>query len=433
MASNHEITPKTTVPTFIYTSFTFIPENMTDMTQKEVFDFKRKLERIRDFKGRATELITLYIPHDKLISDVAAYLRNEYSQSSNIKSKSTRKNVTAAIESIMARLKYFKEAPENGLVFLVGHVDVGSDQTSMVQEVLEPPSPITIFLYRCDSEFFLEPLEDLVKDKRSYGLVVIDRNEATIGLIKGKRIQVVKNLLSHVMGKHSKGGQSAQRFERLIEISVHEFFKKVGDIANDTFLGEEQLEGVLVGGPGATKRDFTEKDYLHHEIKKKILGLVDTGYTDEFGLKELMENSSDMLSQIDLMKEKQLMQRFFREIRGTKNLFAYGKEDVQKALEMGAIDTLLISEDFVKYELELKCTQCGWKGIIHSMNEEERECKECGEECNLIAKRDLIDEYYLMAEGVSTEVTLISTSSEEGHMLKRAFGGIAAILRYPIC
>src|SRR6056297_2311544 len=106
---------------------------MAELTQRQKYDLKRQLEELRDCKGRHTELISLYVPPSKQISDVTSYLKNEYSESQNIKSKSTRKNVLSAIESILSRLKTFKNPPENGVIFFVGHKSVGSDQTEMVQ------------------------------------------------------------------------------------------------------------------------------------------------------------------------------------------------------------------------------------------------------------------------------------------------------------
>ena len=105
------------------------------------YEFSQQLERLGQFSGRATELISLYIPPERKIHEVVAYLRNEASQSANIKSKSTRKNVSAAIESIMSRLKAFKTPPENGMIFFVGHISKGANQTEMTQEVVIPPEP----------------------------------------------------------------------------------------------------------------------------------------------------------------------------------------------------------------------------------------------------------------------------------------------------
>ena len=50
------------------------------------YEFKKQLKEIQAVKGRATELISLYIPASKRVSDVTSYLKNEYAQSSNIKS-----------------------------------------------------------------------------------------------------------------------------------------------------------------------------------------------------------------------------------------------------------------------------------------------------------------------------------------------------------
>ena len=94
------------------------------LSDRQKYDFKRALEEIRTLKGRGTELISVYVPPNKQISDVAAYLREEFSQSSNIKSQGTRKNVQGAIQSILARLKYFKAPPANGVIFFVGEIAV---------------------------------------------------------------------------------------------------------------------------------------------------------------------------------------------------------------------------------------------------------------------------------------------------------------------
>lgn len=257
------------------------------------------------YKGRGTELISVYVPGFKQISDVVSYLRSEQSQASNIKSKTTMKNVTSAIDSIVARLKTYKSPPENGIVIFCGEVPRAGDQTKMVQYVINPPEAITSFLYRCDSQFFTETLQSMLLDKKCYGLITIDRSEATLGILSGSKIQVLKHFDSLVPSKHHQGGQSSVRFERLIEIAAHEFFKKVADSATDMFLSRSELIGILVGGPGATKDFFVKEEYLHHELRKKIVyPLVDTGYTDESGLRELVNNAKDIIVDMQLTKDK---------------------------------------------------------------------------------------------------------------------------------
>lgn len=396
------------------------------------YDFKKAMQEITSYRGRGTELISVYVPNAKMISDVMAYLREEQSQASNIKSKSTMKNVTSAIDSIMSRLRTYKTTPPNGLVIFCGEVPRAGDQTKMVQYAIEPPEEVSTFLYRCDSEFFTEPLEDMLLDKKSYGLITIDRKEATLGLLSGSKITVLKHFDSLVPSKHHQGGQSSVRFERLIEIAAHEFYKKVADSATEIFLNREELQGILVGGPGATKDFFVKEEYLHHELRKKVISpLFDTGYTDESGLRELVDAAKDTLTDIQLTVEKEYMQRLFKEIRKSDGgLSTYGEDQVRAATEAGAVDVLLLSESLNKYRVETECHS----GHVNKMTVDDPEdkilCPECGQPAKVISEEDLIDDFFEISEGFNTKVQLISGDSEEGDMLLKAFGGIAALLRY---
>ena len=413
---------------------------MKQLTDKEKYDLKRKLEELKACKGQHTELISLYIPPTRQISDVMAYLRSEYSESSNIKSKTTRKNVLSAIESIMSRLRYFKTPPPNGLAVFVGHKNIGSDQTEMVAYLIEPPLPITTFLYRCDSSFYLEPLEEMLAEDEIYGLFLIDRRECTIGVLRGKRVEILSHLTSRVPGKHGRGGQSQRRFERLTEIAAHEWFVECGEKISNIFLKEKNLKGIFVGGPGPTKQYFVDSNYLHHEIQKKIIAVLDTGYTDESGIRELVSAASEVMSNLKIAKEKNIVKRFLQEVTNkNKSRAVYGEEEVRKALNMGAVDTLLLSEDLRKYRIRFKCPTCGYtmeKTVEESKLEkfEPPNCPKCENPTQMVMeeKKDLIDELSELAEETGAKVELISRDSDEGDALYRAFGGIAGILRYNI-
>jgi peptide chain release factor subunit 1 len=413
---------------------------MTEMTPRQRYDLKRKLEELKECRGRHTELISLYIPPNKQIYDVTAYLRNEYSQSQNIKSKTTMKNVLSAIESIMSRLKQFKQPPENGIAFFVGHKSVGSDKTDMVAYVVEPTMPVTTFLYRCDSTFYIEPLEQMFAEKEIFGLFLIDRRECTIGMLRGNRVELLKYMTSQVPGKHGRGGQSQRRFERLTEIAAHEWFVKCGEKASAIFQAEENMKGILIGGPGPTKEYFVNENYLHYEVQKKIIEKFDTGYTDEYGLKELVSAASETMSNLKISKEKKIMKNFLKEITKTVgSLSVYGEQHVRKALEMSVVDTLLLSENLRKYRIKLKCSSCGYSEMRTISEEALKEftppvCSKCNKTTpmEIESKVDLIDELSDIAEKTGCKVEFISLDSEEGDSLYSAFSGIAGILRYPI-
>jgi len=407
---------------------------LSEVSSRELYEVKRTLKELADKKGRGTELVTVYIPPEKQVSDVVKHMREELSQSANIKSKQTKKNVQSAIEVIMQRMKLFPKPPEKGLVLFVGMIPRGGPGTEKMETYMfEPPEPVQTYIYHCDSTFYLKPLEEIIADKDIYGLAVIDRKEATIAILRGKRIDVVKNLTSGVPGKHKAGGQSQRRFDRLIDLAAHEFLKRIGNHMNEAFLGVPDLKGVIIGGPGHTKEEFVEGDYLHHEIKNKLITTVDTSYTGEFGIREVMEKSMDVLTEIDVVREKKLVQRFLVELINEHGLASYGEAEVRHNLQIGAVETLLLSEDLKSKRLNYECPTCETKIEKTVKNEstvKDKTCPNCNEKMKVDETVDIIDDFVALAEEVGSDVELISTETEEGMQLLKAFGGVGAILRY---
>ena len=231
-------------------------EGDAEHSDRRKYEFRKVIEELQDYEGSGTQLVTIYIPEDKQVSSVVEHVVQEHSEASNIKSKQTRTAVQDALTSIKYRLRYYDTfPPDNGIVIFSGAVDSGGGRTDMVTKVLEtPPDPIQSFRYHCDSAFLTDPLEDMLADKGLYGLVVLDRREANVGWLKGKRVEPVKSASSLVPGKQRKGGQSAQRFARLRLEAIDNFYQEVAGMANELFVPRRhELDGILVGGPSPTK------------------------------------------------------------------------------------------------------------------------------------------------------------------------------------
>jgi len=340
-------------------------------------------------------------------------------------------HVIAGLEAILQRLKMFKKPPEHGMVIMSGVVEVNGKEKH-ITEIIIPPEPVPLYKYHCDSKFYLDPLKEMLKEKKLYGLIVLDRREATIGLLRGKRIEVLAYTTSMVPGKHRQGGQSSVRFERLRQIAIHEFYKKVGEKASEAFLQyKDELEGILIGGPSPTKEEFYKGEYLHHELQRKVIGLFDVGYTDESGLYELVEKAEDALQELDLIREKRIMNRFLKEVV-KDGLAAYGEEEVRRYLTMGAVDTLLLSEDLRMERVKYVCPICGAEKEVTVRNDGKKKvfCDKDGVEMDEVERKDVVIELSELAEQSGAKVEILSTESEEGAMLLKAFGGIAAILRF---
>jgi peptide chain release factor subunit 1 len=134
------------------------------------------------------------------------------------------------------------------------------------------------------------------------------------------------------------------------------------------------------------------------------------------------------------------MKRFLKEVTKTEgSLAVYGEHQLRKALDMGAVDTLLISENIRKYRVKLKCNSCNYFDE-RTISEEDLEdfdppnCPKCDNSSpmEIVEKIDLIDELSDLIEKTGGKIEIISLGSEEGDSLYSAFNGLAGILRYPI-
>ena len=135
------------------------------------------------------------------------------------------------------------------------------------------------------------------------------------------------------------------------------------------------------------------------------------------------------------MREKKIVQQFIQELRKDKGLYSYGEDEVRHCLTIGAVDTLLLSEDLESMRKTFVCPSCGTQEEFTVKTQAEADkidarCPNCNERLKEEDSIDLADEFVEKAEEMNTDVEFISTETEEGMQLFRAFGGIGAILRY---
>ncbi|MCK4384481.1 MAG: peptide chain release factor aRF-1, partial [Candidatus Lokiarchaeota archaeon] len=266
----------------------------------ELYKTRKLLEVLKGKKGFHTELISLYIPHDRKLSDVTNYLKNEVSESQNIKSKLTRKNVLDGISILLGQLKNIKQVPENGLVLYSGAIPQNNTPGTEKNElyIVAPPEKVKTFRYHCASEFLLWPLEEMIAPKETYGLLVIGRKEFAVGYVRGNHLETVREFTSGIHGKHRAGGQSQKRYERLIEEGEIRFYRRISAEVNELFLSMEDLGGIFIGGPGPSKEKFVNDESLDYRLRDKILDVVDLGYSGAEGLRALIERIKDKIANL---------------------------------------------------------------------------------------------------------------------------------------
>lgn len=410
------------------------------MHESNLLLLKKKIKTISEYKGQGTQLISLYLPPDADRSSVTKQLTDEMSQSSNIKSAQTRKNVQSALKRITNYLKQIDfKLPETGLVLFSGDVSTNPSKSDVVLLIVVPPIDLTTKLYRCDSSFHITPLEEMLETDEVYGLVVMDKREATVAILRGKLKQILFKEDSNVPGKTKAGGQSAHRFERLRDKYEEEFYKRLGAKLNTFLLEVENLKGLIIGGPGLTKHEFIEIGDIDHRLKQKILGTVDTSYTDEYGIKELLDRSEDILKESGLVRERKLINRFI-EFVAKNSLAVYGFLDVVEALELGKVSSVLLSENLEWRVLKFQCLGSDKQFIKVVKNKEEvsqkisdfeNNCEECdSSKSEFLEEFELYDYFLELSKNINANVELISIDSLEGNQFFETFGGIGAFLRY---
>ena len=324
------------------------------LTEQQKFELESLVDELKGYRGRHTELITVYVPANFNLVQVTKQLEDEKGTATNIKSNSTRKNVINALERAIRKLKELGRTPENGLALFSGNISDVEGKDDLRVWAYEPPKKLKVRIYRCDQTFVLEPLEEMMVNDEVYGLLIIERNEASIGLLDGKHIRLLQRMTSGIPGKTRAGGQSSQRFHRIRESMAKEFFKRVADAMKEHFFENKKLKGILVGGPIPTKEEFLEQGQLTTQLKDKVISVRDLGDTGMPGLIELVNLSQDVLSEQEITKQKRILDEFFEMLAKEPDKISYGLAETEDRLNKGAVHKLIISKTIDKNLIKIQ-------------------------------------------------------------------------------
>ncbi len=179
----------------------------TGITVQQKLHLKKLIRELGSFKAPHTEFVTVYVPKEYDLIKIMQHLAEEQGTASNIKSASTRKNVQGALEKMVQHLRTIGRTPPNGLAVFCGNVAAAEGKQDFRVWSIEPPTPLNIRIYRCDKNFVTDILEEMMEEHNVYGLVVLDRRDAILALLKGKTIIPLQKTHSEVPGKFRAGGQ----------------------------------------------------------------------------------------------------------------------------------------------------------------------------------------------------------------------------------
>ncbi|WP_292460430.1 mRNA surveillance protein pelota [Methanothermococcus sp.] len=226
----------------------------------------------------------------------------------------------------------------------------------------------------------LKDAEDSAK-KPKVVVVIMDDNEANVFLIREYGAKEVAYIKSGLSKKLDYKRQEQEKFR---------YYNEIVDVISP-YNGK-----ILVAGPGFGKNNFQK--YLsekYRDIYQRTI-FESTNHTGRLGLNEVLKSGiiDRIYGQDRLSKETQLVNKLLEEI-SKKGLAVYGTDDVKNALNYSAIETLLITDEFLR------------------------------------KNRKKIEDIVNSVEGIGGKTVIISTEHDAGKQLK-GLGGIGAILRFPI-
>ena len=403
-------------------------------TRRKILRIVKDLRSKTSYDGHSTTLVTIWIPPRTPVAEVSELINKELATAARIKSRTTRKHVQAALRSIASKFKAWTQIPENGLLIFCGWTQQSNDLEYW--EII-PPIPIQKKLYMCDSIFHVEVLEEILKTHHTYGIIIVERDESTIGILQGSTIRVLKHIETYVHGKHGKGGQSQRRFERQIESAYEYHLKKTAEEANKIFLPLlNKLNGIIVAGPAFAKEDFVEVEELDYRLRQKIIGLVAAQYQGYEGLREAVNNAINLIKETEYAKQKRAFDELMEAMNVSPEKVVVGLQETMRALEEGRLDKVFISEDLDKVIAKVRCDSRVERYILLDSPEDAEQvakniCRDLGDPKVDILDDSLINYILDKASDMATQVIVISKeNSEHFDQLKGGFGGIAGLTRY---
>ncbi|WP_115865174.1 Vms1/Ankzf1 family peptidyl-tRNA hydrolase [Halorussus litoreus] len=383
------------------------------------YELHDRIERVEAAEASESDLVTVAVPPDKPLGEALERVEEDRAEAEYIDTEGEDAAYLEALERVRRVLQREAATPDKGLVVYAGVVD--GEVVSYVFDDL--PTPVGEFVYKRANEFDTAPLAGVEESSKTFGLLVVERGGAALGLARGDEVEPIETMDSDVMGKTKAGGQSAQRFARERERQKEEFFDTVADEAERAFLGDHHVEsantsaesasastdvdGLILGGTSVTVDDFREGDHLDHRLDDRLVGdPVSVEYASEQGLQQLVEAASDRIEDEERRETRETLDRFFEALHASDGSAAgeddnssdaeevvYGREAVEEALEYDAVETVLVSADLPVDEVQA---------------------------------------YEGRASDEGGDCVVVPADFDRGRQFSEAFGGVAAILRFPI-
>lgn len=348
-------------------------------------------------------------------------------------------SVLGAITSTQQKLKLYSRVPENGLVLYCGTILTDDGKEKRVNIDFEPFKPINTSLYLCDNKFHTEALNELLEDDDMFGFIVMDGNGCLYATLQGNTRTVLHKFTVDLPKKHGRGGQSALRFARLRLEKRHNYVRKCAELAVQFFITDNKcnVAGIVLAGSADFKTDLLQSDMFDPRLQRAVIKTVDVSYGMDPGFNQAIELSSETLSNVKLVQEKRLLQKYFDEISQDTGKYCFMVEDTLKALEMSSVETLIVWENLAVNRLQVKNTATSEEKVLHLTPEQEQNDSYfhdpvTGVQLEVVERLTLVEWLANNYKAFGANLEFVTDRSQEGSQFCKGFGGIGGLLRWKV-
>ena len=168
-----------------------------------------------------------------------------------------------------------------------------------------------------------------------------------------------------------------------------------------------------------------------------MIATYDIQYGFEDGLNHAITQAADALANVRFVEEKALITNFFENINLDTGMIVFGVNDTMKALEMSAIDKILLYDEIEITRYEILNPNTG-KTNTWYLNEKQAEDPKyfkdaaTGVDMEITSQEPLGDWLLVNYQHFGAKIELISDKTQEGFQFVKGFGGIGGTLRYKI-
>jgi len=219
----------------------------------------------------------------------------------------------------------------------------------------------------------------------------------------------------------------------------HNYVRKVAEHAVQHFITADKVNvnGLVLAGSADFKTELGQSDMFDLRLAAKIIKVVDVSYGGENGFNQAIELAAESLSNVKFVQEKKLIQKYFDEISQDSGKYCFGIEDTLKALELGAVETLIVWEnlDITRYILR---NAAGEEVILYNNKEQDKDTskftdKSTGTEMEQTSEPQSLLEWFAdKYKEFGANLEFVTNRSQEGAQFVKGFGGIGGLLRYKV-